>query len=108
MALYTYGSLLCPFPTALRWPSEAGAGYRGETPHSSIETGALFSNVHTADSLYNQGNGFSFRHLTLLSKENPSYLVPPWAEDALSSFDPKQKAMGSTGTLHGTPTMHRP
>lgn len=37
----------------------------------------------------------SFRHPTLLSKENPFCLVPPWVEAALSSvLDPKQKANG--------------
>ena len=34
----------------------------------SIEIGALFSNVHPASSLHNQGNGFSFGHLTLFIK----------------------------------------
>lgn len=81
-----------------------------EVAHRSIETGALFSNVHTPSSLHNQGNGFSFRHLTLLSKENLSCLVPPWAEAALSSvLDPKQKAKGrEVGTHHRTPTIPRP
>lgn len=72
-----------------------------EAAGRSIETGALFSNAHTAISLHNQGNGFSFRHLTLLSKENPSCLVPPWAEAALSSIlDPKQKASGRGADTH--------
>lgn len=48
--------------------------------------------MHTVSSLHNQGNCFSFRHLTLLSKENPPCLVPPWAETALSNVpDPKLK-----------------
>ena len=86
----------------LRWPSEAGAGW--DNRDGSVETGALFSNVHTANSLYNQGNGFSFRHLTLLSKENPA-LVPLWAEVVLSSVtDPSERLMGTgMGTRHGPP-----
>lgn len=59
--------------------------------------------MHIASSLHNQGNGFSFRHLTLLSKENPS-LVLLWTEVALSSVtDPSKRLMGTgMGPHHGT------
>lgn len=53
--------------------------------------------MHTASSLHNQGNGFSFRHLTLLSKENPSCLVLLWTEVALSSVPEASKSVMGTG-----------
>lgn len=66
--------------------------------------------MHTASSLHNQGNGFSFRHLTLLSKENPSCLVVLWTEVALSSVpDPSKSLMGTgMGTDRGPPPLPMP
>lgn len=96
-----FSTNISPFHSPSRGPSGGlqklgrGGATVMEATHRSIEIGALFSNMRTASSLHNQGNGFSFRHLTLLSKENPSCLVPPWTEAAPSSvLDPKQKADG--------------
>lgn len=64
VALHKLGPLHSTSPGRASPPQSVGGVAVAETEvaHRSLETGALFSNVRTASSLHNQGNGFSFRH----------------------------------------------